>query len=180
MTASTFAVLCNYHLYLNSRTFHHPKKNHFTIPACPSPISSLCPGLLGTTILLSVSVDFLIPDILFHINGNVQYVTFYVCLISLSMMFFKVYPSSMYQYFIPFMAKWYLIVWISISVSLSLYTHTYTYTLYLSFDWLMETSVVSFFGCCESSFYYYLCTSLVWTCFYFSKIHTLEWNCWVW
>ena len=50
-------------------------------------------------------MDLPILDILFHINGSVQYVAFSVWLILLNM-FFRVLPCcSMYQYFIPFLRQ---------------------------------------------------------------------------
>ena len=82
------------------RTFHHVKKKlvskkrsyqYSHLPSLP------CPNLP----VQFVSMDLPILDILFHINGSVQYVAFSVWLILLNM-FFRVLPCcSMYQYFIP-------------------------------------------------------------------------------
>ena len=64
---STFIVLCNQHLYLVLKHFHHSKVKpliHYAVS--PHPLSST----LATTNLGSISMDLLI--LVFYINGIIN------------------------------------------------------------------------------------------------------------
>ena len=76
-------MLCNHHLYLVLKHFHHANRKPHTHKAV-SPHSPLLP-VPGNHQSTCVSMNLLLW--LYHINGIIQYVTFWVWLLTLSITF---------------------------------------------------------------------------------------------
>lgn len=106
----------------SKRNFISPKESSISIKHSHSILSFLQP-LAITNLLLSIWIYLFWT---FHINGITQYMTFHVCLISLSIMFsrFTCIVACMYQYV--------LLLWLT-NIPLCAYT-----TFCLSIQWLID------------------------------------------
>ena len=108
MAFSTFTVSCNHHHYLVPEHFHHPKRKPVFMKQSP-PVSPSPQPLATTNCLLSPRMCLFWT---FHINGIIQYVTFCVWLLSLSMFSRFICVVTCVSASLLFMAEYYFTVWI--------------------------------------------------------------------
>lgn len=99
---STFMVLCSHLLCLVPRHFHYPERKHCAFKQSLPPL----PYLLPMTMTNRFSSLWIYLFLIFHINRTIQYVTFSVWLLFLSLVFMRfVHVSAFISMSFPFVAE---------------------------------------------------------------------------
>ena len=105
MIISKCTEFCNYHHNVVLEHFHHPQMishSHF----------SQSPFLLWTLDNHQSTFCIYVLSCTFHINGNIQYVVFYICLLSFSIMFLRIiHIVACFSSLLFFMTEWCSIKW---------------------------------------------------------------------